>query len=141
MRTAEEIRRTARAWVEVYWLPDLMNVVSGKSFSYRLKISNGKVAFTAVTEFILEDSATSLAIEIGKEAGLPVLYDTKTLYDPPDRLAALRQAGDALAEAADWLIDATERQRSGFAIEMEEWYARRDTGRARLAAWRKAREA
>jgi len=98
VRTAAEIRQ-GRAWVEVHgtapdegwylciWTREGDNITAryglkSESFNRRADVPEMGVANARVLD-------------------IPAIYGDAVLYDPPDRLAALQKAGDALAGAAE----------------------------------------
>ena len=131
MRTAEEIRGTAKAWVEVHdtcpwssspgqegrWLVRLWTR-EGDNLSARYGMQSDSFSSRADVPY--------LAIANARVLDIPAIYDDIVLYDPPDRLAALHEAELAEArkpwrEALEMAVREAE-ARHDASVQAADWY-------------------
>lgn len=119
--TAAEIRETAKAWVEC----DDM----GDGCDLHLQFLNVGAAYPKFGyPPYAADSRNAMAVSWGEALNVPVLHGDTVLYSPPDRLAALKLAGDGLAEAVDYMMECR--------MDMSRITHAHDKLNAALAAWK-----
>jgi hypothetical protein len=131
-RTAAEIRGGRDIRVEL-----VRDKVPGQVVVWILAPAERRVSWTAI---LSPDVAVEFAVANGKALNIPVLDYMTVLYDPPDRAAELKAAGDKLTEAANELrfsaglsFTATGK---GVKIRLAEAMQKYD---AALAAWKASR--
>jgi len=143
MRTAEEIRKTVPVWVELRresWND------ADEGLNVMRRDDKGEADYWLYLGFDGEwEEQQKFAREVAETFGLPLVEtvwneeneDVSTVvYDPPDRLAELRKAGDALYDAAkDVAIGNARYEEEPATPTCRCCWCRTN---AALAAWRKA---